>query len=1022
MAGLSPAEIISQSFYAWEIRGRGWMLADYEVALEPPYRPFFILPELNLAVTTAEDDGKRHTLLSRAITGVKSLLAKGAEEENAIAPYQEEPPYPGEECGAPVSFAIRVPPEVRANTEAHASLLLSLAESRHPVAFELIGRNREVMIQVVCASDDATLVKDAINGYVPEAVVAQGDDLLFDAWRLSPCVLLVDFGLANEFFLPLEGSRSLRVDPQIAFVSALAQAEEGEAVCLQVLFEGVRNPWASGIRSALVDPHGDPVFADAPEFIPLSKEKTQSPIVAAVIRVGACAHSEERALHLVQGVASGFVHLARPGSNELLPLENDGYDDVLHEESFLERTSYRTGMLLSVDELFGLVHLPDASVRHAALLRVDRHTKALPAIATGDGIVLGENVHHGVTAIATLPDQARLTHTHVIGASGLGKSTLLLHLVLQDIERGQGVAVLDPHGDLVDDIVNRIPEGRCGDVVLFDPSDRDYPIGFNVLSASTDTERTLIASDLVAVFRRLSTSWGDSMNTVLANAVLAMLESPQGGTLVDLRRFLVEDEVRKDYLSATLDPHVRYFWEKEYRLIGGRSIGPILTRLDAFLRPTLVRHIVGQKNGKLDIGAVVREKKILLAKLGHGEIGEENAHLLGSILVSKLHHVALARQRIPKGERHPFFLFIDEFQHFVTPSMAALLSEARKYGVGLTLAHQTLAQLRASPEVESALLGNAFTRIMFRLAAGDAGKMADGLSSFDADDLLTLSTGEAIVRMGSAENDFNVRVRPPSEIRADALLRRREIVAASRARYATPVEEVRGALEIPSAPTVAERVTPAPPRSSLPSAPPVPASPASAALVSPTAAPATLPTIKAAPPIPSAPALLGRGGKEHKYLQHLVKRLAEERGFHAVIEHPVGDGESVDVVLRREQSVIACEISVTTDVEHEIENVRKCLGGSFTHVFVVVQEKRRRDQLAKRVTSLESTIPVAVLSPEEIVDSLDQFGQAAATETVVRGYKVKVNRQALSPKELSGKRAAIAEVIAKAMKRKRDDG
>src|SRR5262249_49791561 len=216
---------------------------------------------------------------------------------------------------------------------------------------------------------------------------------------------------------------------------------------------------------------------------------------------------------------------------------------------------------------------------------------------------------------------------------------------------GEGVAVIDPHGDLIDEVLQRIPRKRLEDVILFDPGDEEYPIGLNILAAHSEAEKTLLESDLVSVFRRLSTSWGDQMSAVLGNAVLAILESERGGTLVDLRRLLVEPAFRKEFLTSVKDPHVVYYWTKEFPLLSGRPHGSVLTRLDTFLRPKPIRHMVAQKQSLLDFAQIMDQGKIFLARLAHGAIGEENAHLLGTLLVSKFHQIALGRQNLRETDR-----------------------------------------------------------------------------------------------------------------------------------------------------------------------------------------------------------------------------------------------------------------------------------------------------------------------------------------------------------------------------------
>jgi hypothetical protein len=320
--------------------------------------------------------------------------------------------------------------------------------------------------------------------------------------------------------------------------------------------------------------------------------------------------------------------------NELIPLDNEDCDPDAHAEDVLQRRSRRSGMILNSDELTAFVHPPSDDVRSPRLGREVGCTKQAPSTVQGGTLVLGKNQHAGQTrAVALTPDQ-RVRHTHVVGASGTGKSTFLLNLILQDISRGEGVGVIDPHGDLIEAILDRIPENRIKDVVLLDPADEEYSIGFNILAAHSETEKNLLASDLVAVFRRLSTSWGDQMNAVLANAVLAILESEHGGTLADMQRLLVEKAFREAFLESVQDEQVVYYWRKEFPYLTGRPQGPVLTRLNSFLRPKSIRYMVCQKENKLDFARIMDGNKIFLARLSHGAIGEENAHLLGACVVS----------------------------------------------------------------------------------------------------------------------------------------------------------------------------------------------------------------------------------------------------------------------------------------------------------------------------------------------------------------------------------------------------
>ncbi|MFZ5500970.1 MAG: type IV secretory system conjugative DNA transfer family protein, partial [Candidatus Micrarchaeota archaeon] len=488
-------------------------------------------------------------------------------------------------------------------------------------------------------------------------------------------------------------------------------------------------------------------------------------------------------------LGGALTQFNNPAGNKLVPLRNDGYPAEIHVDDVLERQTHRSGMLLNRDELVNFVHFPDSSIRTEKLLRNLVKTKKAPAIAHNHQLVLGTNTHQGeITEVTLSPDQ-RMRHMYVVGASGTGKSTLLLNLIIQDIHFGQGLAVLDPHGDLIDQILDWIPKNRKDDVILFNPADEDYPIPFNIFSAASETEKTLLASDLTGVFRRLSSSWGDQMNAVLANGILAMLESSQGATLMTLRRFLIEKPYRNEFLKTVQDQEIVYYWEKEFPLLSGRPQASVLTRLDTFLRPKPIRHMVGQKDSRIDFAHIMNNRKIFLAKLSHGGIGEENSYLLGALLVAKIHQIALSRQEIEQKKRQPFYLYIDEFQNFVTPSMESILSGARKYNLGLILAHQELRQLAAKDkEVASSVLSNPYTRICFRLGETDAAKLAAGFSYFDGSDLQSLGIGQAIGRIEQARYDFNLRTHDaPRNAARGPLVSREEIIAASRANYGVPL-------------------------------------------------------------------------------------------------------------------------------------------------------------------------------------------------------------------------------------------
>ena len=317
-----------------------------------------------------------------------------------------------------------------------------------------------------------------------------------------------------------------------------------------------------------------------------------------------------------------------------------------------------------------------------------------------------------------------------------------------------------------------------------------YSFGLNILTAHSETERNVLSSDLVAVFRRFTSSWGDQMTAVLGNTILAFIESEKGGTLLDLKRFLVEEDFRKSFLETVNDTQVRYYWQHEFPLLRGNPQASILTRLSTFLSPKLIRNMFAQKEG-IKFQDILDNNKIFLVKLSQGLIGEENSYILGSFLVSKIHQVVTARQDLAPEQRKDFFLYLDEFQNFITPSMASILSGARKYNLGLVLAHQDLSQLsNQDKDVASAAITNPFIRACFRMGDFDAKKLEDGFASFDATDLQNLGKGEAICRIERNEFDFNLKTFLLPEIDPEVAKKRKtEIINLSREKYCVKKEK-----------------------------------------------------------------------------------------------------------------------------------------------------------------------------------------------------------------------------------------
>ena len=1002
-------ERLTQAFYDWEIRGRGWLVFDEPVDLEPPFRPFAHMRQLPGPVV---DEGRKHTVFSALGEGIVSFFKspEPKQPEFDLSIFDEPDPVYVDQDIPIVEFVVSLPKDLTISKDVMEGLLLLVGTLDHPLSFEIVGTSEGVTVQFACRESDAWHFKEALSAYVPSASVTERESQLEEIWHgASLDDVILHIGLSEEFMLPLRTVQRFDVDPLIGVVAGLSNLKCDELGVLQVLFQPVQHSWAPSIMRSVMDSKGGSFFLDAPQMVPAAKEKVSKPLFAAVIRVATKAGDFDRAWNINKAVGGSLARFTEPDGNALGPLDDEHYPLLDIEHDFLNRVSRRPGCLLNSNELISLVHLPGASVQ---IRRDDGRTKPPPSVTFGHTTALGENHHQGIDSSVSLSTEQRLRHMHVVGASGTGKSTFLLNTIRQDIENGDGCAVLDPHGDLIDEILGHVPEHRLNDVVLFDPSDEAYPVGFNILEAHSEVEKNLLASDLGAVFKRLSTSWGDQMTAVLGNAILAFLEHEDGGTLISLRRFLVDQEYRESFLEGVQDQEVVYFWERVFPGLSGKPQGSILTRLDTFLRPKLIRHMVAQKSTRLDFGSMMNDGKIFLAKLSQGAVGEENASLLGALLVSKFQQLAIARQEIEKAERRPFFLYIDEFHNFITPSMAAILSGTRKYGLGLCLAHQDLKQLAKQSDVASSVISNPYTRVCFRLGDDDAKKLQDGFSFFTADDLQNLDIGEAICRVGQAKFDFNVRTLPPVEVDAEvAESRQLAIVEHTRVSYATPRDEVVALLD-------EERPKAKPRRAKKPTneKPVFDQSEVGERIEEPKPEPPKSKAASKPKPKPDLPPL-GRGGAKHKYLQQFIKQLGEQRGFKSTIKEPTDDGERVDVSLRQGDVSIACEISVTTDAKHELGNIEKCLKAGYDKIAVVAEARKQLNAIKKQAASLpkEQTDCLLFLIPDELVQHLDEIAaQNTSTEQTVRGYKVKVNRRAT--RDAADRRGVVAKVVARSLR------
>lgn len=380
----------------------------------------------------------------------------------------------------------------------------------------------------------------------------------------------------------------------------------------------------------------------------------------------------------------------------------------------------------------------------------------------------------------------RRRHMYVVGKTGMGKSTLLENLIFSDIQAGAGLAVVDPHGDLAEKVLDFVPSHRVNDVVYFNPSDVDFPIAFNILETVNPEVRHLVASGLVGVFKKIwADSWGPRLEYVLRNAILALLDYP-GSTLLGCLRILTDKTYRKKVIEKIQDPVVKSFWVDEYSKYPDRfqaeAIAPIQNKVGQFLSNALIRNVVGQVKSSIDIRDVMDNQKILILNLSKGRIGEDTSALLGAMMITQLQLGAMSRIDIPEADRKDFYLYVDEFQNFATESFANILSEARKYRLNLTIAHQYIEQL--DEKVQGAVFGNVGTIICFRIGAADAEVLVKEFAPyFTEEDLVNLAKWQVYLKLmidGVASTPFSANILPPV---AQNFGNRDKIIRVSRERY-----------------------------------------------------------------------------------------------------------------------------------------------------------------------------------------------------------------------------------------------
>ena len=411
---------------------------------------------------------------------------------------------------------------------------------------------------------------------------------------------------------------------------------------------------------------------------------------------------------------------------------------------------------------------------------------------------IGTTTYRDKNQVFGIKRKDRRQHVYVLGKSGTGKSALLSNMIFQNIQNGEGVCVVDPHGELVETVLQGIPAHRMKDVIYFNPADTDFHVGFNVLELTDPKYKHLVASGLMGIFTKIwANAWSARMEYILNNCILALLDTP-GTTLLGIPRILVDKKYRAEIVGNLQDPVIKAFWINEYESwnekFRNEAIAAIQNKVGQFLSSSIIRNVVGQSKSTINIFDVMNDGKIFLVNVSKGRIGEDNSALLGGMLITKIQLAAMERVRIPEDDRKDFYLYVDEFQNFVTDAFASILSEARKYRLNLTIAHQYTAQLvtENGSAVRDAVFGNVGTIIVFRVGSEDAAFLENEFDpEFTPQDIVNLPNYKIYLRLmidGVTSRPFSARTLPPM-IKPDPKIEE-EVIKMSRALYCRPKDVI----------------------------------------------------------------------------------------------------------------------------------------------------------------------------------------------------------------------------------------
>jgi len=718
------------------------------------------------------------------------------------------------------------------------------AEDQSHLSFEIVSKNKTINFYAYVPTDVRDFVSSQIFAQYPTVEIteiAKEDD--YTALSPEKHIAATELDLKKTTAYPLKTFQNFEVDPLSSITGALSSVTDQEEIWIQVLVKPIDDDWQElGKKEikAIKEPGGKHVgFGEliAKESKALlieglknivsgptktddkkkdekkkdDKDSQESAAAKAIeekitklgfatnIRILAASTDEFAARAKLEQVVGAFKQFNTINLNALIA--KDITSDAEAHQLFTDRAFGDSSMIFNITELASLYHYPAESVVTPTIAWAGSKKGEPPAnlpvidsVPAEELTVFAETNFRNEVKKFGIKKKDRRLHTYIIGKTGTGKSTLMENMIIDDITEGRGMAVVDPHGSLIQHVLEFIPESRVHDVIYFNPADHEFPVGFNLLENVNPEQKNIVASGVVGILEKIfgEVSWGPRLEYILRNVILALLEYPNS-TFMGIMRLLTDNAYRRMVLNEVKDPVIRDFFINEYEKYEPKfrteAIAPIQNKVGQFLSASTIRNIIGQPKSTIDIRKVMDEGKILLADLSIGKIGEDNSALLGSMLITKIQLAAMGRVDIEEAERKDFYLYVDEFQNFATDSFATILSEARKYRLNLAMANQYTAQMPES--VSNAVFGNVGTMISFRVGAQDANVLVKEFEPvFDANDLVNLDNYQIYLKMaidGVTVPAFSASTLPPKQEKTNLV---EEIIASSRQMYSRPISEV----------------------------------------------------------------------------------------------------------------------------------------------------------------------------------------------------------------------------------------